>query len=124
MQILSFGADDVANAFAKLSPKELDDISYGVIQVDAKGRILLFNRAEAEIAGCDPKAAIDKNFFTEVAVCTNESGFRGIFDAGVKTGNLNTVFEWHLRGKSMPVVQVHLKSAVCGTKFWIFTKRL
>jgi photoactive yellow protein len=124
MQIISFGADHIANAFATLSEAELDTISFGVIQVDATGRILIYNQAEANIAGCPRKAAIGKNFFTDVAICTNESGFRGKFDAGVKAGNLDVLFEWRLAGDEMPMVHVHMKKAARGDQYWIFTKRL
>jgi photoactive yellow protein len=124
MQFFTFGSDDTANAFARLSERELDGISYGVIQVDETGRILLFNDAEAGIAGIEKKAAIGKNFFTEVAVCTDESDFRGRFDAGVKAGALDILFEWHLAGANMPRVLVHITKAARGNCYWICTKRL
>src|SRR6478735_8952997 len=122
MQIIAFNSDDIANVFAKLSPKELDDIPFGVVQVDGTGQILLFNAAEGILAGYDPKMAIGKNFFTDVAPCASEIGFRDKFDKGVKAGNLNVLFEWHLAGSNMPTIQVHLKKAVETSKFWIFTK--
>jgi photoactive yellow protein len=124
MQIITFGAEDLANRFATLSEDELDNISFGVIQVDATGRILLFNDVEAGISGRSKKAAVGKNFFTEVAICTNESGFRGKFDEGVRSGNLDVLFEWHMAGDDRPMVQVHLKKAARGNNYWIFVKRL
>ncbi len=124
MQFLTFGADDTANAFAHLSDAELDRLSFGVIQIDASGTILMFNDAEAGITGQAKRAAVGKNFFTEVAICTNESGFRGRFDAGVKAGALNVLFEWHLAGEAMPRVLVHMTKAARGDRYWICTKRL
>jgi photoactive yellow protein len=124
MQFFTFGADDTANAFARLSEQELDSISFGVIQVDETGRILIFNAAESSIAGIARKAAVGKNFFTEVAICTNESGFRGRFEAGVKAGTLDILFEWHLAGENMPRVVVHITKAARGNRYWICTKRL
>jgi len=124
MEIVQFGAADIENVFARMTPQELDTLSFGVIQIDELGQILLYNATEGEIAGFDAKAAIGKNFFTEVAPCTDQPGFRGRFDAGVRAGNLNVVFEWHLVSNYAPTVQVHMKQAVCGKKFWVFTKRL
>jgi photoactive yellow protein len=124
MQFFTFGADDTANAFARLSEQELGSISFGVIQVDETGRILIFNAAESSIAGIARKAALGKNFFTEVAICTNESGFRGRFEAGVKAGTLDILFEWHLAGENMPRVVVHITKAARGNRYWICTKRL
>jgi photoactive yellow protein len=124
MQFFTFGSNDTANAFARLSEQELDAISFGVIQIDETGRILMFNATESGIAGIEKKAAIGKNFFTEVAVCTNESGFRGRFDAGVKAGALDILFEWHLAGPDLPRILVHLTKAARGNRYWICTKRL
>ncbi len=124
MQFFTFGAEDTANAFAKLSEGELDGISFGVIQIDETGKILIFNNAEAGITGIEKKAAVGKNFFTEVAICTNESGFRGRFEAGVKAGALDILFEWHLAAGKLPRVLVHITKAARGNRYWICTKRL
>jgi photoactive yellow protein len=124
MQFFTFGADDTANVFARLSDQELDSLSFGVIQVDETGKILMFNAAESGIAGIEKKAAVGKNFFTEVARCTNESGFRGRFDAGVKAGALDALFEWHLAGDRLPRVLVHMTKAARCNRYWICTKRL
>jgi photoactive yellow protein len=124
MQFFTFGADDTANAFAKLSEQQLDGISFGIIQVDETGRIVIFNEAESGITGIMKKAAVGKNFFTEVAVCTNESGFRGRFEDGVKSGALDVLFEWHLAAGKLPRVLVHITKAARGNRYWICTKRL
>ena len=124
MQIVTFDACDNANAFAALSPEALDDISFGIVQVDATGRIHIFNKSEGEITGRSPKAAIGKNFFDDVAICTNTPDFRGRFDDGVRSGNLNVLFEWFLPGTPRHAVQVHLKAANQADRYWIFTKRL
>jgi photoactive yellow protein len=124
VKFVAFGADNVANVFARLSPEELDNVSFGVIQVDAEGVILLFNCTEGEIIGSSPRAAVGKNFFTDVALCTNEPGFRGRFEEGVRKGDLNVVFEWFLAGGGMPAVQVHMRAAEAPNRYWIFTKRL
>jgi photoactive yellow protein len=124
MKIATFGARDATNRFARLTPEELDDISFGVVQVDREGRILVFNRTEGAIPGSTPKAALGKNFFKDVAVCADVSGFRERFDEGVARGKVNVLFEWCLGKAWRDVVQVHLKSAVEPGKFWIFIRRL
>lgn len=124
MQFVAFGSDTIDNLFASLSASELDDIPFGVIQVDRHGTILIYNQTQAALARLDPKTVVGKNFFTDIAPCTAETGFRAQFEKGIASGKLNVVFEWHTGKRSMPVVQVHLKQAVCGTKFWIFVKAL
>ena len=68
---------------------------------------------------------IGKNFFREVAPCTNTPKFKGMFDAGVKAGNLNTMFEYVFDYNMQPTkVKIHMKKAISGDTFWVFVKRL
>jgi photoactive yellow protein len=124
MKFVAFGSDNIDNLFANLEPTELDEIPFGVIQVDRKGTILLYNQMQGAMARLDPKSVIGKNFFTDIAPCTEATGFRAQFEKGIASGKLNVVFEWLTNKASMPIVQVHLKQAICGTKFWIFVKVL
>lgn len=124
MHRITFGAADIENRLAVLSAADLDRIAFGIIQVDSNGSVLVFNTAESSITGHESTAVIGRNFFTEVAPCTDVAGFRGRFDAGVRAGNLNVLFEWHLGQGTTPIVQVHMKKAASDGVFWIFTKRL
>ena len=124
MHRITFGAADIENRLAGLSAEELDKIAFGIVQVDRNGTILAFNAVESSITGHDRVAVIGKNFFTDVASCTDVTGFRGKFDTGVRAGDLNVVFEWHLGEDTAPIVQVHMKKAARDGVFWIFTKRL
>lgn len=68
---------------------------------------------------------IGKNFFRDVAPCTNSPGFKGVFDEGVRTGNLNTMFEYLFDYNMAPTkVKIHMKKAISGNTFWILVKRL
>ncbi|WP_216851213.1 hypothetical protein, partial [Acidisphaera sp. L21] len=44
---------------------------------------------------------IGRNFFNEVAPCCNRPGFRGVFDAGVKGGDLKVALQ--ITGRSTGV---------------------
>jgi photoactive yellow protein len=125
MEFIVFDKFDESNTFAKMKVERLDDLNFGAVQVDAAGRVLSYNRMEAEITGKQAKDVLGKNFFTDIAPCTQEAGFHGRFTAGVAAGNLDVVFEWHLQGAPrMPTVQVHLKQGRSPGTYWIFTKRL
>ena len=72
-----------------------------------------------------PSSTVGKNFFTEVAPCTNRPEFRGVFDAGVRCGDLNTMFEYVFDHQMKPTkVKIHMKRAISGATFWIFVKRV
>ncbi|HYC03193.1 MAG TPA: photoactive yellow protein [Azospirillaceae bacterium] len=125
LQLVEFGKANIENAMATMSAKEIDSLAFGAVQMDGTGKIMQYNAAEGDITGRDPKAVIGKNFFTEVAPCTNTPAFKGAFDAGVKAGNLNTMIEYTFDYNMKPTkVKVHMKKALVGESYWVFVKRL
>ncbi len=125
MSVVAFAADDIENKLSKMSDGDLDGLAFGAIQLDRDGNIISYNTAEGEITGRSPDEVKGKNFFTEVAPCTNQVGFRDRFDTGVSAGDLNQVFEWTFNYNMAPTkVQVHMKKAALPNKYWVFVKRL
>ena len=125
MEIVSFETQDLANVLAKMGDKAVDNLAFGAVKVDASGKILQYNVAEGDITGRDPKAVLGKNFFTEVAPCTNRPEFQGKFKDGIASGNLNTLFEYVFDYNMKPTkVKVHMMKAVAGDGYFIFVKRI
>lgn len=125
MNTVSFGKSDIENVMSKMSDKDINTLAFGAIQLDAAGKIVTYNAAEGAITGRDPSAVIGKNFFKDVAPCTNTSKFKGVFDAGVKGDNLNTMFEYVFDYNMSPTkVKIHMKKAISGGTYWIFVKRV
>ncbi|MEX1221329.1 MAG: photoactive yellow protein [Idiomarina sp.] len=125
MEMIRFGSDDIENTLAKMQDSQLNDVAFGAIQLDAGGKIIKYNAAEGDITGRKPEEVIGKNFFRDVAPCTNSKEFKGRFDEGVKSGNLNTMFEYVFDYQMKPTsVKVHMKKALTGDSYWVFVKRL
>ncbi|AWN15534.1 photoactive yellow protein [Salinisphaera sp. RV14] len=125
MEIVKFGADDIENTLSKMSEKQIDQMAFGAIQLDGSGKILQYNSAEGAITGRDPSQVIGKNFFRDVAPCTNRPEFKGRFDDGVRNGDLSAVFEYTFDYEMTPTkVRVQMKKAISGDSYWIFVKRL
>jgi len=125
LNVIAFGKTDIDNVLSKLSNVEIDRLAFGAVQLDARGQILKYNAAEASITGRNAASVIGRNFFTEVAPCTNAPNFKGVFDAGVKSGDLNALFEYVFDYNMAPTkVKIHMKKAISGDTFWIFVKRL
>lgn len=125
MNIVGFGKSDIDNVLAKLTAREVDQLAFGAVQLDARGTILQYNAAEASITGRNQKDVIGKNFFRDVAPCTNSPTFRGAFDKGVREDNLNTMFEYVFDHNMAPTkVKIHMKKAISDGTYWIFVKRL
>ena len=124
MDFVQFGTDDIENTLSSMKEGDLDNLAFGAIQLDADGKILQYNAAEGDITGRDPKAVIGKNFFKEVAPCTDSKDFSGRFKEGVKNGDLNTMFEYTFDYQMQPTkVKVHMKKALAGDSYWILVKR-
>ncbi|MFP4694901.1 photoactive yellow protein [Thiohalospira sp.] len=124
MEFVQFGTDDIDNTLAKMKDGDLNNLAFGAIQLDADGNILQYNAAEGDITGRDPKAVIGKNFFKDVAPCTDSQEFSGRFKEGVKNGDLNAMFEYTFDYQMQPTkVKVHMKKALTGDSYWILVKR-
>ena len=63
-----------------------ETLPFGLVQLDAEDRIVIYNRSEAELSGCRPEDVLGKRFFDEVAPCTNVAAFRGVLDGLRKAG--------------------------------------
>jgi len=125
LKTVSFGKADIENVLARMDGAALDKLAFGAVELDAQGTVLRYNATEGAITGRDPKAMIGKNFFTDVAPCTNRAEFKGVFDAGVRANNLNTLFEYTFDHQMRPTrVQVHMKRAISANSYWVFVKRL
>lgn len=124
MEIVKFGAENIENVLAKMSDADVNNLSFGAIKLDGTGKILFYNDTEGKITGRNPKDMIGKNFFTEVAPCTKRPEFYGVFQEGVASGNLDTLFEYTFDYKMNPVkVKVHMKTAMNKDGYWIIVKR-
>lgn len=124
MEFVKFGEDSIENQLAKMTNNQIDDLSFGAIQLDKDGTILKYNNAEGEITGRNPKDVIGKNFFNDVAPCTKSPEFHGKFKEGVAQNNLNVMFEYEFDYKMQPTkVKVHMKKALASDSYWVFVKR-
>ncbi len=121
---MSFVTPDILSRLSNLNRNDADNATYGVVKVDNTGKILLYNRYEAELAGIIPSSAEGKNFFTEIAPCTNNKLFFGKFKAGVEAGELNAAFNYTFTYKMKPTnVQIHLLHDKGSKTNWIFVQK-
>lgn len=125
LSIVRFDKSDIENVLNGMSEAQIDDLAFGAIQLDASGKVLRYNAAESAITGRDPQDTIGKNFFTDVAPCTNTPSFRGEFTKGVQAGELETMFEYVFDYKMKPTrVKVHMRRAESSDTYWVFVKRV
>ncbi len=116
----TYGVRDVRNALATMPAAEIDRLPFGVIKVDRKGTILLYNATEGRLAGFDPASVVGRNFFRDIAPCTNRPEFLGRFLQGVKAGRFDVTFRYVFRLRGVPIaVTVNLRSSYFDEAVWI-----
>jgi photoactive yellow protein len=106
-----------------LAEDDFNALPYGAIKLDADGRILKYNLYESRLAGRSAQEVIGRNFFTEVAPCTNVQEFAGRFRKGIAEGHLNTTFPYRFIFATRAVdVEITLLSSAGGAGAWVFVK--
>lgn len=103
--------------------QELDALPHGAIQLDTTGKVLSFNQYESTLANKKKEDVIGRNFFTEVAPCTNVQEFHGRFVRGVAEKKLHEKFRYHFAFKQNPrdVVVTLFYSDITNT-VWVFVQ--
>lgn len=84
--------DNVVKRLDAMGERELDQLPFGMIELDTSGRILRFNKTEADLARIEQKRQLGRNFFEEVAPCTKVKDFHGRFLEGVRKQELYETF--------------------------------
>jgi photoactive yellow protein len=108
---------------AKMSEEQLDQLPFGAIRLDKTGKVLSYNMAEAKLTGRDPKRVIGRNFFTEVAPCTNVQVFAGRFREGVAKGDMHVIFPYRFDFEMAPRdVSVTLFYSQQTDTAWVFVR--
>jgi photoactive yellow protein len=109
----------------KMTADEFDRLPFGAIKLDAEGRVLAYNSAEAVLARRVQQSTLGKRFFEEIAPCTNVESFRGRLDAlvargaeGTETFDFKFLFAWGTRD-----VRIRLMVLRDGAR-WVFVTAL
>ena len=120
---MSFVDERIVGKLANLSREDADRANYGIVKVDDTGKILMYNHYESQLAGVAPSAAEGKNFFTEIAPCTNNRLFFGKFKKGIESGSLDSEFNYTFTYKMKPTnVKIHMLHDSSSKTNWVFVK--
>jgi photoactive yellow protein len=81
----------------RLAPEEIDSLPFGYVALAADGTVRRYNRYEADLAQKNPAEVLGKNFFREVAPCTQVQEFAGRFASFLQSGEPSLSFEFTFR---------------------------
>ncbi|MFN3628968.1 MAG: PAS domain-containing protein [Casimicrobiaceae bacterium] len=134
MEKIEFANTDISSVLDRLPPEDINRLPFGLVKLDSQGTILQYNIAEASITGIKPEDVIGKNFFLDVAVCTQRPEFYGRFREAMDHDRvLNLIFDYTFQNALYaPVhepikVRVHMVSSrdTDGRKIvWLMVKRV
>jgi len=106
-----------------MSAIDYDALPFGAIRLDSLGRVMAFNRTESLYSGLKQQHVIGREWFHDIAPCTNTAKFYGKFKEGLLKGMVDASFDYVFTRFSEPAVRVHILKAP-GEDFWFLIKRL
>jgi photoactive yellow protein len=118
---MSFVPQSFLERLPNLHRYDADDQAFGVVQVADDGTVRLYNRWESDLSGVPVSSAEGRNFFTQVAPCTNNRLVLGKFKDGVQKGALDAEFNYTFTYKMKPtnVALRMYRHPATGTN-WVF----
>lgn len=115
----AFDSADLAHALHGASPAFLDALDVGVIALDNAGKVLAYNTFEQRLAGLCAGDVIGRDFFVEVAPCTNNFMVRERFvDAWQSKTPLDEVIRYTFTYRMKPT-RVRLRLLVHEQVGWL-----
>ncbi len=120
--IEKYNIDEVMN---RLDRNEIANLPYGGVELDRNGIILFYNQAEADICNRSSSGMAGKNFFREVAPCTNRPEFKGRFDEIASGAKSMAMFDYTFDYNMKPTrVTIQMKKSTQNDSIWVFVKRV
>lgn len=121
---MSIASTSEIRELEKLSQAQLDSLAFGVIQIDDQGIVKSYNKYESELGNTPIPEALGKNFFTQVAPCTNNRLIFGKFKDGVAANQLDCEVNYVFTYKIKPVnVTIQMYRDNLSKTNWILVKR-
>ena len=121
----SFVAPDILPRLAAMTQAQHDAFDFGCVRVDDEGTVQMYNRYESELAGVDPANALGKNFFRQLAPCTNNRLVYGRFKDGVAAGNLDVIASYAFTYKMRPtLVRIQMWRDGQTNTNWVLVKKV
>ncbi|HJL43122.1 MAG TPA: hypothetical protein RMG48_17585 [Myxococcales bacterium LLY-WYZ-16_1] len=121
---MSVISEEMKGQLPSLSEAVADGQDYGIVKVDDEGVIQMYNKWESEMADVPKDQAVGKNFFTQVAPCTNNRLVFGKFKKGVEAGSMDHSFKYTFTYRMKPTnVKIQLYRHEPSKSNWVFVAK-
>lgn len=105
----------------RLTDEELDALPYGIVQLDADGRVVSYNRAEADDTGFTLQRPIGRDYFSDVAPSAFVVEIFGRYVEAFTSRHLDETFRFTFIHHMMPrTVQIRMFYSARTRTIWLF----
>jgi photoactive yellow protein len=119
---MNFESPTLLADLEQATARELDDAGFGVVRMDRGGVVLSYSRRESQLSGLSAQSVVGRNFFVEVAPCTNNFMVAERYaEPGELDERIDYVFTYRMKPK--PVRLRLLKRADGGEQYLVVTER-
>lgn len=119
---MNFDSPTLLADLERATASELDDVGFGVVRMDRDGVVLNFSRRESQLSGLSPQSVVGRNFFVEVAPCTNNFMVAERYaESGELDESLDYVFTYRMKPRAVRLRL--LKRADGGNQYLVVTER-
>jgi photoactive yellow protein len=100
--------DVTAADLSRMTKEELDALPFGAIRLSPYGTVLSYNAVEGRLTGREPERVLGRNFFLDIAPCTDVQEFRGRFIELARESNTSMFHEFSFEFPFEPPLRVHI----------------
>lgn len=68
---MKFDDPEILGNLETASGNEMDALDFGVVGMQGNGTVTLYNAFESNLSGLEPNRVLGRNYFEQVAPCTN-----------------------------------------------------
>ncbi len=120
-QPMAFDSPGLLPGLAAASKSELDELKFGVVEMDLEGIVLRYNRAEAQQAGLSEDQVVGRQFFRDVAACCNNQRVAQRYEQPSLDETIEYTFAFQMR--LTPVTLRLIKDAGAAVMYMLVLRR-
>jgi len=109
------------NMLDAMSAQSLDELAFGVVRMHSDGDVVAYNAWESRLAGLSTERVLERNFFTDVAPCTNNYM---VADRFMNEPELDVVLDYVFTLRMKPTaVKLRLLRSAAASHMYLLVKR-
>jgi photoactive yellow protein len=117
----AFAVDALGHMLEAVSNETLDQLDFGVVEMNHEGTVLRYNKTESQYSGLPPDRVVGRDFFHHVAPCSNNQRVAERYRLSSLDETINYTFSFRM--KPVPVALRMIKVAN-GSRMYLLVRWL